>query len=185
MAAVEGEGGGAGDVANVSAGAEGARQEGARAENAGVAGEEKATGVQRVESGGTAKSAETSDADEGGDEQDEAGEGGAVAGGAAAAAKKKKKKKKKKRVSAELAVVVNGEDQGDGAETEDTANDAAGMNSTEHSTDSGGDESDCYMSDEDEGKDGYKKGGYHPVRMGETYNSSVVVRKLGWGHFST
>lgn len=30
-------------------------------------------------------------------------------------------------------------------------------------------------------------GGYHPVKVGELYNSGryVVVRKLGWGHFST
>jgi len=40
--------------------------------------------------------------------------------------------------------------------------------------------------DEDEGKSGYKKGGYHPVRVGEVYNNNIVViRKLGWGHFST
>ena len=30
-------------------------------------------------------------------------------------------------------------------------------------------------------------GGYHPVKVGELYNSGryVVIRKLGWGHFST
>lgn len=30
-------------------------------------------------------------------------------------------------------------------------------------------------------------GGYHPVKIGELYNTGryVVVRKLGWGHFST
>eukprot|EP00960_Hanusia_phi_P073287 767974-Hanusia_phi.AAC.5 len=40
--------------------------------------------------------------------------------------------------------------------------------------------------EEDEGKSGYKKGGYHPVRVGEVYNNNIVViRKLGWGHFST
>ena len=43
-----------------------------------------------------------------------------------------------------------------------------------------------FSDDEDEGKDGYKKGGYHPVKVGEVYNNNlVVVRKLGWGHFST
>jgi len=42
-------------------------------------------------------------------------------------------------------------------------------------------------SDEDEGTDGYKRGGYHPVSIGERYNDDryVVVKKLGWGHFST
>jgi len=39
---------------------------------------------------------------------------------------------------------------------------------------------------EDEGQDGYVKGGYHPVNIGEVFNRRyTVVRKLGWGHFST
>lgn len=40
--------------------------------------------------------------------------------------------------------------------------------------------------DEEDSED-YCKGGYHPVFVGETYNNGkyVVVRKLGWGHFST
>jgi len=43
-----------------------------------------------------------------------------------------------------------------------------------------------FSDDEDEGKEGYKKGGYHPVKVGEVYNNNLVVmRKLGWGHFST
>ncbi len=30
-------------------------------------------------------------------------------------------------------------------------------------------------------------GGYHPVRIGEKFKNGryVVLRKLGWGHFST
>ena len=42
-------------------------------------------------------------------------------------------------------------------------------------------------SSSDEGEDGYKKGGYHPVSVGERYADGryVVVKKLGWGHFST
>ena len=40
--------------------------------------------------------------------------------------------------------------------------------------------------DSDEGEDGYKQGGYHPVSVGEVYNDKyVILRKLGWGHFST
>ena len=32
----------------------------------------------------------------------------------------------------------------------------------------------------------YCKGGYHPVKIGDLYNSRYhVLRKLGWGHFST
>lgn len=40
---------------------------------------------------------------------------------------------------------------------------------------------------EEEDSEDYCKGGYHPVAVGETYNEGryVVVRKLGWGHFST
>ena len=42
-------------------------------------------------------------------------------------------------------------------------------------------------SDSDEGMEGYRKGGYHPVKIGETFKDGryVVRRKLGWGHFST
>jgi serine/threonine-protein kinase SRPK3 len=40
--------------------------------------------------------------------------------------------------------------------------------------------------DEEDSED-YCKGGYHPVQVGEEYNNGkyTVVRKLGWGHFST
>jgi serine/threonine protein kinase len=56
-------------------------------------------------------------------------------------------------------------------------------------------DADYYSSGEDsnqsesdfEGADGYKKGGYHPVQVGETYKDGkyLVLKKLGWGHFST
>lgn len=47
------------------------------------------------------------------------------------------------------------------------------------------DGSDCADSDF-EGADGYKKGGYHPVFVGEVYNNRyTILKKLGWGHFST
>ncbi|CAO3648053.1 unnamed protein product [Mucor fragilis] len=51
--------------------------------------------------------------------------------------------------------------------------------------------SDDYYMDEDEEEEedrkDYCKGGYHPVHVGEKYKDGqyVVVRKLGWGHFST
>jgi len=40
---------------------------------------------------------------------------------------------------------------------------------------------------EDEGTEDYRRGGYHAVRIGDTFKHSryVVQRKLGWGHFST
>ena len=32
----------------------------------------------------------------------------------------------------------------------------------------------------------FVSGGYHPVKISDVYNSRyVVLRKLGWGHFST
>ncbi|KAJ8047608.1 SRSF protein kinase 2 [Holothuria leucospilota] len=40
--------------------------------------------------------------------------------------------------------------------------------------------------DEQEDPEDYQKGGYHPVKIGDLFNSRYhVVRKLGWGHFST
>ncbi|KAJ7267646.1 kinase-like domain-containing protein [Mycena haematopus] len=40
--------------------------------------------------------------------------------------------------------------------------------------------------DEEDWED-YKPGGYHPVKIGDAFSDDryVVVRKLGWGHFST
>lgn len=50
----------------------------------------------------------------------------------------------------------------------------------------GSDSGEDYTDDEDEGEDGYRPGGYHPVKVGEVYNQRyVVIKKLGWGHFST
>jgi len=43
-----------------------------------------------------------------------------------------------------------------------------------------------FTESDDEGEDGYRKGGYHPVTVGEVYKSRYrVLGKLGWGHFST
>ncbi|KAK7052096.1 kinase-like domain-containing protein [Favolaschia claudopus] len=43
------------------------------------------------------------------------------------------------------------------------------------------------MAEEEEDWQEYKLGGYHPVSIGDTFSNSryTVVRKLGWGHFST
>ncbi|RWS31943.1 SRSF protein kinase 2-like protein, partial [Leptotrombidium deliense] len=49
-------------------------------------------------------------------------------------------------------------------------------------------EEEAIESDDDEQEDpsDYVKGGYHPVKIGELFNGRYhVVRKLGWGHFST
>ncbi|KAH3760616.1 CMGC SRPK kinase [Pelomyxa schiedti] len=40
--------------------------------------------------------------------------------------------------------------------------------------------------EEDEGTADYKKGGYHPVSLGDVFSSRyTIVSKVGWGHFST
>jgi serine/threonine protein kinase len=79
----------------------------------------------------------------------------------------------------------------DGEETseEETDGDTGG----EEETDSGEEDEDeetssdeDYSDDDDEGTEGYRPGGYHPVKLGEVYNSKyLVLKKLGWGHFST
>ncbi|KAG8062589.1 hypothetical protein GUJ93_ZPchr0003g16664 [Zizania palustris] len=60
---------------------------------------------------------------------------------------------------------------------------AAGAMGSEAETE--GDSSD-YTS-EDEGTEDYRRGGYHAVRVGDSFNKGayVVQSKLGWGHFST
>lgn len=45
-----------------------------------------------------------------------------------------------------------------------------------------------YVNVDDEGDDGYVRGGYHPCKIGDRYGRAreyEVVEKLGWGHFST
>jgi hypothetical protein len=41
--------------------------------------------------------------------------------------------------------------------------------------------------DEDEGTEGYRKGGYHAARPGDRFAGGrfVAQRKIGWGNFST
>ena len=43
------------------------------------------------------------------------------------------------------------------------------------------------MTEDEEDWEDYVKGGYHPVKLGDSFsdNRYIVVRKLGWGHFST
>ncbi|KAG6915029.1 hypothetical protein DXG01_013841 [Tephrocybe rancida] len=43
------------------------------------------------------------------------------------------------------------------------------------------------MTEDEEDWEDYVKGGYHPVKLGDAFSEGryVVVRKLGWGHFST
>lgn len=49
-------------------------------------------------------------------------------------------------------------------------------------------EEEILASDDDEQEDSadYVKGGYHPVKIGDLFHNRYhVIRKLGWGHFST
>lgn len=43
------------------------------------------------------------------------------------------------------------------------------------------------MTEDEEDWEDYVKGGYHPVHIGDQFSEGryTVVRKLGWGHFST
>ncbi|XP_006458810.1 hypothetical protein AGABI2DRAFT_217668 [Agaricus bisporus var. bisporus H97] len=43
------------------------------------------------------------------------------------------------------------------------------------------------MTEDEEDWEDYVKGGYHPVKIGDSFSDGryTVVRKLGWGHFST
>jgi hypothetical protein len=51
-----------------------------------------------------------------------------------------------------------------------------------------GEEEEILGSDDDEQEDprDYCRGGYHPVKIGDLFHNRYhVVRKLGWGYFST
>lgn len=43
------------------------------------------------------------------------------------------------------------------------------------------------LTEDEEDLEDYIKGGYHPVHVGDTFSDGryLIVRKLGWGHFST
>lgn len=48
------------------------------------------------------------------------------------------------------------------------------------------DKTEDFSNSEEEGKSSYRRGGYHPVKIGDVYNNRYTVHtKLGWGHFST
>jgi serine/threonine-protein kinase SRPK3 len=70
--------------------------------------------------------------------------------------------------------------------TRDPENDDAQESFPEDETDSSSDEEDVDTRNE-EHQDDYKEGGYHPAFKGESYKNGkyTLVRKLGWGHFST
>ncbi|EEB88343.1 hypothetical protein MPER_13869, partial [Moniliophthora perniciosa FA553] len=46
---------------------------------------------------------------------------------------------------------------------------------------------DSFVTEDEEDLEDYVVGGYHPVQIGDKFSDGryEVVRKLGWGHFST
>jgi serine/threonine-protein kinase SRPK3 len=48
-------------------------------------------------------------------------------------------------------------------------------------------DTDSVVSNEEEDLEDYRKGGYHSVAIGDKFSNGryVIIRKLGWGHFST
>lgn len=64
--------------------------------------------------------------------------------------------------------------------------DDASSHNTNNKSNKKNDDDEDYSESEDEGIENYKKGGYHPVRLGDIFKDRyVVLQKLGWGHFST
>lgn len=53
--------------------------------------------------------------------------------------------------------------------------------------DSPDDEVGSVLTEDEEDEEDYCRGGYHPVNVGDIFSNGryVIVRKLGWGHFST
>ncbi|BFZ08201.1 hypothetical protein BsWGS_11240 [Bradybaena similaris] len=69
-----------------------------------------------------------------------------------------------------------------------TSNDPKKHHEPHYNDDEEDEEEEILGSDDDEQEDprDYCKGGYHPVKIGDLLNSRYhIVRKLGWGHFST
>lgn len=43
------------------------------------------------------------------------------------------------------------------------------------------------LTEDEEDLEDYRPGGYHPINIGDEFSNGryMIVRKLGWGHFST
>ncbi|KAG2412060.1 protein kinase dsk1 [Aspergillus terreus] len=90
---------------------------------------------------------------------------------------------KKRRKGTDLKPIVTNDAANPGAEPAPAPSE--GVSPSRSPSTSSADEIETTAEEED--SEDYCKGGYHPVTVGETYNNGryVVVRKLGWGHFST
>ena len=81
------------------------------------------------------------------------------------------------------------EHQQGGEDDYDDEDDAGSVSGSESGSGSGsGSDNSSDAGSDFEGHSGYKKGGYHPVHIGDVYGPGgryTIERKLGWGHFST
>jgi len=68
-----------------------------------------------------------------------------------------------------------------------SAQSSSSLSSSSSASSSSSGSSSAHSDSDSEGSSGYKKGGYHPVIVGDVYCSGryTIERKLGWGHFST
>jgi len=148
---------------------------------AGVGGEEASNGLASAEAGAASNPEQVTDGEGSSSAGGPADEVGTGEGGGST-----NTSKSERGATADGLQVIPGADGA--AASEDAHAASAGGSEADGDEDSAADSEGTqdFSDDEDEGKDGYKKGGYHPVKVGEVYNNNlVVVRKLGWGHFST
>ncbi|PBP26669.1 serine/threonine-protein kinase SRPK2 [Diplocarpon rosae] len=110
---------------------------------------------------------------------------------AASAASNGNNKKRKKELKPIITTSAEGEKDdamnptaGSSGAANSTSKSSA-MNRSSSSTSSREDAAEATADEED--SEDYCKGGYHPVQVGEQFKDGkyTVVRKLGWGHFST
>jgi serine/threonine-protein kinase SRPK3 len=103
------------------------------------------------------------------------------ANGSSILAKKRKKDGLKPIITTEDTSPIQPEAAGAGDESHQLSTNAA------HSPSSSSVDDPAENTADEEDSEDYCKGGYHPVQIGEKFKDGkyTVVRKLGWGHFST
>jgi len=100
---------------------------------------------------------------------------------------RRKNKNKTKKKSEKKSARQSGK-QRDEKKVEEQQNDYSDRSDDESHPDDEVDPEEILGSDDDEQESpkDYCKGGYHPVKVGDLYHNRYhVIRKLGWGHFST
>jgi serine/threonine-protein kinase SRPK1 len=67
-----------------------------------------------------------------------------------------------------------------------SSNESFGNNDKKYSIDDPAEEENLSEEEEQESREDYRRGGYHPVKIGDLFMQRYhVIRKIGWGHFST